>query len=191
MHGCEAAGIPVSCRSLTFPAASSASEGRGERQEHLRHSPELTWPCTRQTLSLLFKKNSFLLELVYSVLSTSAVQQSDPVIHIDTYSLSHIIPHQAPSQVTGYSSLCDTAGSHCSSTPDAVVCIYKPQTPRPSHSLPVPVDNHRSVLQVPELVPLLQKGPFVPYIRFRIELIAHGICLSLSGFLHLPFSYSH
>ena len=39
------------------------------------------------------------------MLSISAVQQSDPVTHI--YILfSHIILHHVPSQVTGYSSLC-------------------------------------------------------------------------------------
>ena len=54
----------------------------------------------------------FLLYLIYNVLSISAVQQSDPVIHTYMHSFSHIILHQVPSQVTGYSSLCCTAGSH-------------------------------------------------------------------------------
>ena len=35
-----------------------------------------------------------------------------------------IILHYVPSQVTRYSSLCCTAGSHCLSTPNAIVCIY-------------------------------------------------------------------
>ena len=54
------------------------------------------------------------------VLSISAVQQSDPVIHtyicvcvyIYIYSFPHIILYHVPSQVTTYSSLCYTAGSH-------------------------------------------------------------------------------
>ena len=40
--------------------------------------------------------------------------------HTYRYSFSHIILHH----VTRYSSLCYTAGSHCLSTPHAVVCIY-------------------------------------------------------------------
>ena len=54
-------------------------------------------------------------------------------------------------------------GSHCLSTPNAIVCIYEPQTPSPSHSLPLPLGNHKSVLQVHEFVSLLQIGSFVPF----------------------------
>ena len=43
-------------------------------------------------------------------------------IYIHTHSFSHIILHHIPSQ-TRYSSLCSTAGAHCLSTPNAVVCI--------------------------------------------------------------------
>ena len=63
----------------------------------------------------VFKKLSlkfFLLELIYNVLIISAVQQSDPVIHIHN-SFSHIIFDHVPSQVTRYSSLCYTVGPHC------------------------------------------------------------------------------
>ena len=45
-------------------------------------------------------------------------------IYIYTHTFSHIILHHVPSQVTGYSSLCYTAGSHCLSTLNATVCIY-------------------------------------------------------------------
>ena len=53
--------------------------------------------------------------------SISAVQQSDPVIHmyvcvyvyIDTHSFSHIIFHYVLSQETGYSFLYYIAGPHC------------------------------------------------------------------------------
>ena len=43
-----------------------------------------------------------------------------------------------------------TAGSHCLSTPNAIVCNYQPQTQNPSHSFPFPLHNHKSVLQVHE-----------------------------------------
>ena len=39
------------------------------------------------------------------------------------FSFSHYL-HQVPSQVIRYISLCYTAGSHCLSTLNAVVCIY-------------------------------------------------------------------
>ena len=39
------------------------------------------------------------------------------------YSFSHVILHPVPSQVIRYSSLCYTVGSHCLSTPNAIVCI--------------------------------------------------------------------
>ena len=52
---------------------------------------------------------------------------------------SHFILHHVPTKVVRYSSLCCTAGSHCISTPNAIVCIYSTQTPSPSHSLPSPL----------------------------------------------------
>ena len=53
-----------------------------------------------------------LLELIYIVLSISSVQQNDPVIQLYTLYFSFIF-HHVPSQVTGHSSLCYTAGPHC------------------------------------------------------------------------------
>ena len=51
------------------------------------------------------------------------VQRSDTVTHTRTYiyihSFSHMFLYHLPSQVTRYSSLCYTAGSHCLSTPNA------------------------------------------------------------------------
>ena len=41
-----------------------------------------------------------------------------------TQFFSHIIFHQVPLQVTRYGSPCCTAGSHCLSTPNAIVYIY-------------------------------------------------------------------
>ena len=65
----------------------------------------------------------------------STVQQSDLVTHTHTHtrththftyihSFSHITLHHAPSQVTRHSSQFHTAGSHCVSFPNAIVCIY-------------------------------------------------------------------
>ena len=66
------------------------------------------------------------------------------------------VPHKwldnVPSQVSRYSSLCYTAGSHCLSTPNANVCIYEPQTHSPSQSLPHSLGNHKSVLHVHEFL---------------------------------------
>ena len=59
-------------------------------------------------------------------------------LHIYIHSLSHILFHHIPSQVTRHSSLCCTAGFHCLSTPNAIICIYQPVTPSPSHYLPAP-----------------------------------------------------
>ena len=59
------------------------------------------------------------------------------------------------SQVTGNSSLCYTARSHCLFPPDAVVCICQPNTPSPSLSLPFPLGNHKSVVWVHEFVSFL------------------------------------
>ena len=73
-------------------------------------------------------------------------------LYIYIHSFSHIFLHHIPSQVIRYSSLCCTAGSHCLRTPNAIVCVYQPQTPSPSHSLPVPLPlgNHKSVILVHE-----------------------------------------
>ena len=84
------------------------------------------------------------LQLIYSVVPISAVQQSDPVIHIYmyiyvcvciyilvyTYMYTHthffpyIIFHHGLAQEIGYSSLCYTAGTHWLSILNVIVCIY-------------------------------------------------------------------
>ena len=76
----------------------------------------------------------------------STAQQGDLVTH--TYIHFFFSHYHAPSQMTRRSSLCCTAGSHCLSIPKAIVGIYQPQIPSPSHSLPIPFGNHKSVLQV-------------------------------------------
>ena len=83
-------------------------------------------------LILYFK---FLLQLIYNVFSISAVQQGDPVIQIHIFFFSHY-PPSCSITVIGYSPLCYTAGSRCSSTPNAIVCIYY-LTPDPSHYPPL------------------------------------------------------
>lgn len=62
------------------------------------------------------------------------------------YSFSHTIFHHVLSQEIGYSCLCCTAGAHCLSLLSVIVCIYQPQTPRPSHPSSLPLGNHKSVL---------------------------------------------
>ena len=67
-------------------------------------------------------------------LLSSIVTQSYIYIH----SLSSVIFHHDLSQETGCSSLCYAAGPHCLSILTVIICIYSPQTPTPSHSLPSP-----------------------------------------------------
>ena len=49
----------------------------------------------------------------------------------------------------------------------------------------LPLGTGKPVLCVCEPVSVLLIGPFVPYFRFHIEAIVHGICLSLSDLLLL------
>jgi len=127
----------------------------------------------------------FLLYSKVTQLHTHTHTQIYMCIYIYIHSFSHIILHHVPSQVARYSSLCYTAGSHCSSTLNEIVCIYLLQTHSPAHSLTLPLSNHKAVLQVHEFVSFLYIGSFVLYIRFQIQVIAYGICLSLSDLLHL------
>ena len=57
-----------------------------------------------------------------------------PVIH-SFFFFFHIFPYGL-SQAIGYSSLCYTVGPCCLSILSVIVCVYQPQTPRPSLSLP-------------------------------------------------------
>ena len=116
---------------------------------------------------MFFQIYIFLLQLIYDVLSISDEQQSDPVIY--RYIIfSQIILHHVPSQVTRYSLLCYRVVSYCLFTLNAIVFVYKLQTPSPSHTTPLCFGNHKSVLQVLEFVSFLQIHSFVPYIRFQI-----------------------
>jgi len=49
-------------------------------------------------------------------------------IYIHTPFFSHIIFHHVLSQEVGYSSLCYTAGPHCLSILNVIVCIYQPHS---------------------------------------------------------------
>ena len=69
----------------------------------------------------LFKKKIIELQLIFSVVLISAVQQSDSVIHIFSFIM---VYHGI--------SLCYTTGPCCLST---IRCICKPQIPNPSLSL--------------------------------------------------------
>ena len=61
--------------------------------------------------------------------------------------------HHGLSQDIEYSSLCYRAGPCCLSILNVIVCIYQPQIPSPSLSLPL--GNHKSVLYVCEFVSVL------------------------------------
>ena len=49
-------------------------------------------------------------QLIYNVVPVSAIQQTDPVLHIYTFFF-NILFHHGLSQETGYSSLCYTVGT--------------------------------------------------------------------------------
>ena len=68
------------------------------------------------------------LQLIYSVVLTSAIRHSDPVMdHI--HSVSHTIFHNVLSQEIRNSLLYCRVGPHCLSILNVIVCIYQPQTP--------------------------------------------------------------
>ena len=72
--------------------------------------------------------------MICSVVSISAVQHSDPVIHIYTSFFLHYLPSWSIPK-TGYSSLCSSVRPHSVSILNVIVCIHQHQTPRssPSH----------------------------------------------------------
>ena len=55
--------------------------------------------------------------------------------YIHTF-FSHSIFHHVLSQESVHNPLCCTVGLPCLSILNVIVCIYQPQAPRPSHSLP-------------------------------------------------------
>ena len=73
--------------------------------------------------------------VLYQFLLYNIMTQS--YIYTHTHSSSHTIFHHDLSQETGYSSLRCTTGPQCLPVLNVIVCIYQPQTPHPSHCLPV------------------------------------------------------
>ena len=107
---------------------------------------------------------TFLLQLIYNVLSNSAVQQSDSVIHIYTFSSSHYPPSSSiTSDQIWFPVLYTRISLHIHSKCNSLHLL----TPN-YQSIPVPLISHKSVLHVHEFVCFLQIGSFVPYIGFQI-----------------------
>ena len=80
-----------------------------------------------------------------------------------SYIFIHYFSHTIFIQEIGYNSLCYTVGP-CLSIQNVTGCIYQPQTPCPSRSLPsIPRGNPKSVLYVCESVSVLYIGLFVPH----------------------------
>ena len=88
--------------------------------------------------------------MFYQFMLYSKVTQSYIYTHF-----SHIILYHVLSHVIGYSSLCYTAGPHCLSILNVIVCIYSHPNPSPSHSLPQPLGNCKSALYVCETISVL------------------------------------
>jgi len=82
---------------------------------HLHHS---SWQ--RQILNPLREARDLTCNLMVPSWIHFCFAQTGTPIH----SFSHIILHPAPLQVTRYSSQCYTAGSHCLSISNAIVCNY-------------------------------------------------------------------
>ena len=101
---------------------------------------QMAWKVARSRLSLfliyLFIYFLIKVQLIYSVVNFYCTAKWPSYTYI--HSSSYIIFHHCLSQEIGCSSLCYTAGPHCSSIPNVIVCIYQPQTPSPSHILPPP-----------------------------------------------------
>ena len=97
---------------------------------HGQWHPALQYTQQWYIRCVLNKKDIFFKLFCYSWFtrsSISAVQKSDPAI--DTYTqilFFHITFHHVPSQGTGYSVLCCTAGPQALFTPNVTVCIYQP-----------------------------------------------------------------
>ena len=76
----------------------------------------------RELLVLCFLQNVFIIVDLQCCQFLLYNKITHLYIHICYFS--HTIFYHVPSQVIGYSFLCCTAGSHCFSTPNAIVYIY-------------------------------------------------------------------
>ena len=115
---------------------------------------------------------SFLLQLIYSILSITAIQQSDPGLHIDTFFFSHYPPSCSTTSdwiqfPVLYSKTSLLIHSKCNS-----LHLLSPKC-SPSHSLPFPLGNHRSVLH--RSVCLFSADRFVYAVFLFIYVSALGI----------------
>ena len=129
----------------------------------------MDWDCQRETLTLFL--NFFItVDLQCSVnfcCTTKWPSYTHTHIHIYIYThmcvyilFSHNIVHHVPSQVIGYNSLCFIARNkaiklNCLFTPNAIVCIYQPQTPSPSHSFLLPLKTTNLFSMSHQLVSVL------------------------------------
>ena len=110
-----------------------------------------------------------------------------------TYVLFDVLPHFGLSQDIESSSLCCTGGPRLSILYETV-CICQPQTPSPSFRTPPPPNPLAtpSVLCGCASVSVSQRCSSLSPLRFRIQAVASGMCLSLSDFLGLIISrYIH
>ena len=103
------------------------------RDAHLLH----IWSMSTQVGTRLWKIVQGLLKYFFMIFIFSIIVDlqcsvnfyptaqwpSHTYIYTHTHAFSHIILHHVPSPVTGWSSMYYAAGSHCLSTPNAVVCI--------------------------------------------------------------------
>ena len=112
------------------------------RQESLCWcEPHLFCRCGKHLQSIDFKciRSFIFLALIYSVMSISTVQQSDPIIHIYTFFFSHYLPScSTPKDWTLFSVLCCRTPlpihSKCNSL--HLPNPNSPSTPLPPHQQP-------------------------------------------------------
>ena len=106
----------------------------------------------------------------------SAVQQSDPVIHVYTFFFSYYLPAWAtPRDWISLPVQQDLTALHSKGNSLHLLTSNS----QPSHSLLLPLGNHKSLLYVHEFVSALNKGSFMPYFRFLdVEVCTHTVTLS-------------
>jgi len=131
------------------------------------------YTCKDNLTPLLYsgkiKKNKIKLQLIYNVLSISAVQQNDPVICIYTFFFSH---YHVLSQVIGYSSLCRISLLIYSKCNSLHLLIPDSQFTNPRLSVhPIPSASllaNTSLSSKPMICLYFVDRSFVPYFRLHI-----------------------
>ena len=89
----------------------------------------------------------FLLQLIYNVVTISAIQRSDSVLHLYTLFFSYYLPSWSIPRDWIQFPVC-TVRLHCLSILNVLVCIYQPKFPVHPTPSPLPLGNHKSVLYV-------------------------------------------